>query len=275
LNLYSERPRAFDGQELSAIAMLGGVVGHAMAAVERKHALLSDEVVELEFLVPDFFESVGIEAAREDPVRGARVVPVEDEDFVLFGTTTPEGVETVGRLVEAVPSFQSVTIRERGSECPFEVHVGDRPVLSTLASLGGSVEELAVEGGDSHVRVHVPPNAEGSRFTEVMTEVHPSARLTRRQLSVEDRDTDTGVAEFLVGLTDRQRTTLEAAFHAGYFRWPRDASGEDIADTLGVSAPHPVPPAPPEGGATGVRRDSRPGGVTGPVSRQGPPSPHP
>jgi predicted DNA binding protein len=30
---------------------------------------------------------------------------------------------------------------------------------------------------------------------------------------------------------------LEAAFFAGYFEWPRDVSGEDLAESLGVSSP--------------------------------------
>ena len=39
------------------------------------------------------------------------------------------------------------------------------------------------------------------------------------------------------GLTDRQRTVLEAAYRSGYFEWPRrHTSGEELADALGVAS---------------------------------------
>ncbi|MFC7177483.1 helix-turn-helix domain-containing protein [Halosegnis marinus] len=39
-----------------------------------------------------------------------------------------------------------------------------------------------------------------------------------------------------VSLTDRQFGALEAAFDAGYFEWPRDATAEEVADELDISA---------------------------------------
>jgi len=38
-------------------------------------------------------------------------------------------------------------------------------------------------------------------------------------------------------LTDRQQSVLETAYAAGYFEWPRDSSGEEVAETLGISPP--------------------------------------
>ncbi|WP_267905122.1 helix-turn-helix domain-containing protein [Halorussus halophilus] len=38
-------------------------------------------------------------------------------------------------------------------------------------------------------------------------------------------------------LTERQRSAMETAYYAGFFEWPRDSSGEDVADVLDVSAP--------------------------------------
>ncbi|WP_223302167.1 helix-turn-helix domain-containing protein [Haladaptatus sp. R4] len=38
-------------------------------------------------------------------------------------------------------------------------------------------------------------------------------------------------------LTDRQRTALETAYLAGFFEWPRNSTGEEVAELLDVSAP--------------------------------------
>jgi predicted DNA binding protein len=60
--------------------------------------------------------------------------------------------------------------------------------------------------------------------------------LRRQQVTREDAQARS-TRSLLEGLTDRQRTTLEAAYHAGFFEWPRDASGEDVAESLQVSPP--------------------------------------
>jgi predicted DNA binding protein len=38
-------------------------------------------------------------------------------------------------------------------------------------------------------------------------------------------------------LTDKQRSVLETAYHAGYFEWPRASTAEDLADSMGVASP--------------------------------------
>jgi HTH-type transcriptional regulator, bacterioopsin transcriptional activator and related proteins len=38
-------------------------------------------------------------------------------------------------------------------------------------------------------------------------------------------------------LTDRQRTALMAAYHGGYFDWPRGSTGKELAESLDISAP--------------------------------------
>ena len=37
--------------------------------------------------------------------------------------------------------------------------------------------------------------------------------------------------------TEKQRAALETAYFAGYFDWPRTATGEEVADLLGIAAP--------------------------------------
>jgi predicted DNA binding protein len=43
-----------------------------------------------------------------------------------------------------------------------------------------------------------------------------------------------GVAE---RFTDRQWAALSAAYHGGYFDWPRGSTAEEVADAMGVSSP--------------------------------------
>ncbi|WP_234403482.1 helix-turn-helix domain-containing protein [Halarchaeum acidiphilum] len=38
-------------------------------------------------------------------------------------------------------------------------------------------------------------------------------------------------------LTDKQLQALRTAYVNGYFEWPRETTGEDVASELGVSGP--------------------------------------
>ncbi|SFG63351.1 GAF domain-containing protein [Halopelagius inordinatus] len=237
LNVYADRPNAFEGEEGELIGQLGEVVGHAIAAIERKRALMCDEVVELEFHVPDVLGPFGIEGRASGLIRYEHTVPRGDGEFVLFGRTTPDGAETVRTMAAEVPFYDGVTFRDCGDETAFELRVSEPPVLSAVASLGGSVERAVIEDGDYHLTVHLSPSADVRRLLDAMVETHPAMTLLRRrQLTKRDRRVDSGDA-LTSSLTDRQRAALEIAYRAGFFEWPRDASGEDVAGSMGVAAP--------------------------------------
>lgn len=236
LNVYADRPEAFEGQERTVISQLGEVIGHAIAATERKRALMSDEIVELEFLIPEVFEAVGADAAAEGTITLDHAVPLEDGAFLVYGTATPEAVESVEALVAALAHWEKVTFRSDGEA--FELRLSEPPVLSVLASLGGSVEEVRIEDSDYHMTLHVAPTVESRRVVEAVTSTYPSAELRRRQQRARsDRSPDDVRRVMQTALTERQRAALEAAFHAGFYEWPRERSAEEIARSFGVAAP--------------------------------------
>jgi PAS domain S-box-containing protein len=238
LNVYSERPGAFEDEEYEMVGHLGEIVGHAIAAVERKRALMSDDVVELVFQIENVFESLGVDAATDAPIRLEHIVPVEEDEFIFFGRTTPEGIGTVEAMVEAVPFYEGVTVHDGGEERRFELRVSEPPVLAAVSTLGGGVAEAVIEGGDYRLAIHLPPSADVRRVTETMTDAYPTAKLLkRRQLTKHSRTADRQVDTLTSDLTDRQRTALETAYYAGFFEWPRAATGEDVAESLNVSPP--------------------------------------
>lgn len=60
--------------------------------------------------------------------------------------------------------------------------------------------------------------------------------VTRRQTTRTDKDSESA-DDVVAELTDRQKATLRAAYHSGFFKWPRDSSGKDVADSLGIAPP--------------------------------------
>ncbi|QZP38751.1 bacterio-opsin activator domain-containing protein [Halobaculum magnesiiphilum] len=235
LNVYTERREAFLGREREVIGKLGEVVGHAIAAVERKRALLGDEVVELSFLVEDAFAPAGVDPAP-DPIRFDDAVPLGDDEFVVFGRTTAAGVETLESLVDSHSLYQDLRVRSADDGRRFELSVADLPVLSAIASQGGSIEDAVVEDGDYRLTVRLAPSTDARRVIDAMRETYPDVRLVkRRQVTRAGTDRSTTAVAAIDSLSDRQRAALSAAYHAGYFEWPRDATAEEVASSLDIA----------------------------------------
>jgi PAS domain S-box-containing protein len=238
LNVYAERPNAFEGEEGEVIEQLGEIIGLAIAATERKQALLSDELVELQFHIPDVFEMVDIDESLDGTVTLDHFVPIGNDKFLGFGTVTPDSVDGLHALVDTVPHWTQVTIRDETTPWSFELRVSEPPVLSLVAGLGGAIKQASIDEGDYEMTVHVPPSVDVQRIIQTVEDAYPSVQLRkRRQITQDIRPADRLQHDVLNRLTDRQRTVLDTAFHAGFFDWPRNASGEDVAASLDIAAP--------------------------------------
>ena len=238
LNVYSERPSAFEGRELDVVAQLGEVVGHAIAAVERKRALMSDDVVELQFRMRDFLDTLDVDAPATGTISLEHAVTVEEGEYLVYGSAAQDAVETVETLADIRPHWADVSFRDGGDVVDFEIRFSEPPVLSRVASLGGSVEEAVIEDGDFDLTVLVSPGTDVRTIIDAVRDAYPSPELLKRRQVTRPEEPTAHLQRVLAEeLTDRQRAALEAAYHGGFFEWPRETTGEDVAGALGISAP--------------------------------------
>ncbi|MFB6130980.1 MAG: PAS domain S-box protein [Salinigranum sp.] len=238
LNVYSARSDAFDGQEGAVIGQLGEVVGHAIASIERKEALMSDDVIEIELEIQDVFDTTGIETTPEGVIDLERTVPAGTGAYLVYGRADEEGMASLRAIVEDLPHWESIdVVSERNGETRFEVRLSEPPVVSLVASQGGRVRSAAIEGGDYRMTVHIPHSADVRTLVDGIRDTYPDAEvIAQRQTTSHDGGTTSPDASLLSDLTERQRAALEAAYYAGFFEWPRDSTGEDVADSLDISA---------------------------------------
>ncbi|MFC3957068.1 PAS domain S-box protein [Halovivax cerinus] len=235
LNVYAGRPRAFEGRERELVSRLGEIVGHAIAAAERKQALMSEEVVELAFSMQDVFEALDIPGGTAGTITLDHAVPTGANAFTVFGTVTPDAIETVRAATDALPHWRSISVSDGGDPIEFEVELTDPPVLSTVASLGGTVDHVTIEAGDLRLAILLSPTVDVHRAIEAVEEAYPEAELIRRRQRTRAEVDPGPVLSPVEELTERQRTTLETAYHAGYFQWPRNRSGEAVAESLDIA----------------------------------------
>jgi len=236
LNVYSDRPYAFGGRERSVISQLGEIIGHAIAANERKRALMSDELVELEFHMPNVFDALGLSVPSTGTITFEELVPIADDEYLLYGTTTPDARESLEAMAAVREYWTERSMTESGDEYRFELKLSDPPVLSELASLGGSIADAFIKDGDYQITIHLSPSTDSGQIIDTILDTYPNAEMVaRRQIEASD-DHSVQILQILdEQLTDRQSAALRSAYHAGYYEWPRQAAAETVADSLEIA----------------------------------------
>jgi len=99
------------------------------------------------------------------------------------------------------------------------------------------VRALAADSEGVDVSVGLPGSVDVRSFVETCRARYPGTELVARRECEPPEERDGGAVSLPGGLTDRQREAVLAAHRAGFFEWPRESTGEEVADRLGVSAP--------------------------------------
>ncbi|MFB6196407.1 MAG: bacterio-opsin activator domain-containing protein [Haloplanus sp.] len=238
LGVCSERPDAFAENEREVIGQLGDVIGHAIAAVDRKRALMSDEVIELEIRIPKLLKSRDLPTAAEGTITIDRVTPLGDDEYLMYGTATGDAMAVIDALREQRPDWKGVrTFDETDDEVRFEQRLSDPPMTSIVADHGGNFKTGRIEDGVYSATIQFPPGADVrgviARIRETYLDV---GIISQRQVAREDPSSQHIVSALADDLTERQRMALEAGYFGGFFQWPRHRSGEEVAESLDIGA---------------------------------------
>ncbi|WP_338740444.1 PAS domain S-box protein [Haloplanus salilacus] len=238
LCVCSERSDAFAEKERAVVGQLGDVIGHAIAAIDRKRALMSDEVVELDVEVPNLLPPQDGSPPTEGTISVTRVTPVGDGEYLLYGTATDGAMETINALRDRRPAWKEVrTFDDRDGEVRFEQRLSDPPMASIVADYGGSVDAGTIEDGAYSATIRFPPGTNVRRVVDRLQETYLDVRIDgQRQVGRETPPSERVPGTLVEDLTERQRAALEAGYFGGYFDWPRHRSGEEVAASLDIGA---------------------------------------
>jgi PAS domain S-box-containing protein len=238
LTVGIDSPNAFSEREREVLSQLGTSIANALAAIERRRALESDETVELEFRGTGEALSFARAADAADcRVALERTVVRQDGSasvyFSFEGDVPEDAAEVASRTL---PGAVDV-VTERSSSTLVEASTDDW-FGAPLAEYGGVLREASAEPGETTVLVEVPTQADVRSFVERLREVAPSLELVaRRQHRRRDRTPAELSDRVRAELTDRQFEVVETALSAGYFEWPREHDGGEVAARLDITQP--------------------------------------
>jgi predicted DNA binding protein len=226
-------------RERDLLTALGVQVGHAEAAVERKRLLLADTVTELTFeCTDDRAFTVGLSGALGCSVALSGVVPVAGQSLLYYLTVDGAAAEPIlSHAADDEAVDDARLLEEYRDGALLEVVVAAAPALGIVES-GGRIRDLTAADGSATIVAEIPGEAAVRPIVDAVVDAYPETSLTAKRETERPIETDAGVHERLADrLSDRQRTALRAAYHSGYFEWPRGSTAEEVADSLGVSSP--------------------------------------
>lgn len=230
-----------DDRERTTLGTMGRLVANAMSAIENRELLRSSTgAVELECTVGADVCAVAALSARAGESWSHRgSVPAEDGDGVsaFFSVTGADGeaVRAAADGLTGVAVADVVAGTEDG--CLVEVAVPD-PVSETVSRYGGALDALSAADGTARVTVTAPNRETARRVFEGVAEAYGEPSLVgyhRRDRPPRTREGFRAALE--EALTDRQATALRRAYLSGYFESPRRVTGDDLAESMGISRP--------------------------------------
>jgi PAS domain-containing protein/DNA-binding CsgD family transcriptional regulator len=240
LAVQATRTGAFSRRELAVLEWFGEAVSQAINAVENRRLLLSNAVTELRIDCPDTpLRTVAADAACRLTLDG--FVPASEDRILVYCDAPSAPASDVAETAETVDGVSTARVVGDDASDVVEFTVTEGSPL--LAFVGGRANVCAIRADERTctVVVEVASGSEARPTLERVREHCPNASLAAKR--DHDRSTSTGTkrrpatTDSPDSLTDRQLEVLEAAYRGGYFRWPRDATAEELAESLGISSP--------------------------------------
>lgn len=241
LTIYAEEPHPLGPEQRAVLQELGETIGYAMHTAERSRALLSDTRVELEYQIRDRHDLIyGLSAAIEADVKLERIFFRADDSARLFLSVNETNVAAIREQVDQLHDG-SATVREisrRDEHTVVEVSVSGLAMMRHLSEAAATIKSAKAEEGEGRLVIEIPTSVSVRTLTENLEAVFDEiSLLARRQRDADDRPYADLEDPTDIGLTDRQHEVLLTAYHAGFFAWPRESTGEEIAELLDISQP--------------------------------------
>lgn len=239
LSVFGDLREGFTEPFRRVIVETGASVGAGIAYLQLRRALASDAVEELGLAIDDGDGFVGGLVDRGvEYLTFERIIPEDDELSVFF--TVPDVDDQLHEALASAPFFEAVTDLPVEGARLYHARVArtDAPLLATLHTIGGDARSLSVDDDATTLELDVPMGTDVSDFIDTLAVEGVGVRLASRTTRTREATTaGTFLAEASTALTERQLAAVRTGFNVGYFEWPRQHTGEEVAALLGISQP--------------------------------------
>ena len=205
------------------------------ASVQEGHS-----VVEVEFSVRNStYPFVSVTDAEPCVFELAEMVPRGDGEYAEFFNVRGIDPDRIVSLADDRETLDVSLLESYDEGGTFEfTAAADCPAVQ-LAELGALPREATAVDGEGRIVAEIPPRFDSAaiveRFLDATSEVELVAKQGKESFS--PLFSESALRQVLeTELTDRQREVLRAAYDAGYYEWPRECTGADVAEDLGITS---------------------------------------
>ncbi|WP_290817260.1 bacterio-opsin activator domain-containing protein [Halovivax sp.] len=225
--------------EREVLAELGETIGHAIRSVERTRAMVTDERVELELACADERLLLNrLSIAADGPVTLAGILEREQGRVVCFVGVDDPPLDELVALDDAWTAVDRVSVVSESDDAALlEVSVETTPFLEVCREYDARVLDAESVEGTATVTLQVPQRVDARSLVETIRDGYPDTELAARRETSRRRPTGRLDRQVEERLTAKQFEALQAAHYSGFFDWPRESTGEELAATLDVSPP--------------------------------------
>lgn len=167
------------------------------------------------------------------------IVPRDGGRCTEFFDVTGGQPERIAAAVSAFDGVEPMLLTEYDDGGLFEFLVsGDCPALD-LAERGAVPHTVHGADGRGTIVADIPTHRDSREIVESFLDRYPEAEMMakRHKDGITTRYARTAYERIQAeALTDRQWEVLETAFERGYYEWPRECTGEEVAEELGITS---------------------------------------
>ncbi|WP_247001046.1 PAS domain S-box protein [Halosolutus gelatinilyticus] len=241
LSIYGDDRDVFDETLRSTVAELGETIAYSIDAVKRKNALGDDDRTEVELELEAESTLCRLASRLDARLEFEGATSRADGSTIVF-VAADSGLDADDvEDAAAVDGLADVSVIASGDEeILFQCRLTGPFLDSIVDAHGATLRGFSTDGSRARAIVDVPDAIEiRELLSEIGQQGFAASMVARREQSATARaplDAH-GRNALLETLTDRQREVVQTAYHGGFFAWPRNTTGEAIADSLGISPP--------------------------------------
>ncbi|ADQ68765.1 putative DNA binding protein [Halogeometricum borinquense DSM 11551] len=238
LTVYANQQSAFDELVREVLEELGCTVAYAINGIQRRRGTMSDEVTEIKLKIHES-DSVLNRIARKAnaSVEFEAVIPQPgNKTRVLFSVAT-DSIEEILSVADEFISIESIThVRQTGEKQLFEATTTGSVVAQPLINYGTYPQEITADQSTIHAVIELPQFADVREVVELLENNYGKTELISRRDRERSRKTNREfITTFEEQLTERQYEVLRTAYESGFFEEPREITGQEVADLIGIS----------------------------------------
>lgn len=240
VGIHTDDEHEFDEHEATVLSTLGRIAGTAVNAVRTQSLLQGEAAIELELTIGQAESFVGLSSSVGCALdHKGTIPPGEDPEVKLFFEVrdgSPSTVVEHAREREDIEDATIVRADENQGGGLVRLSVIESPLIDTLVEKGGTITDATAANGVGTVTIQLTKDADPRTTVNELESRIPGASLqSYRDEQRPQRSNQEFVAEVNSSLTDRQRDALQTAYASGFFDWPRQASGDEVADVMDIT----------------------------------------